>query len=204
MPCGPRQRWKGASPSKEAAHERSVHRGRCGASLETPRAGRPGSGGLAARSDFDKPRCREASRSVGPSGPLASRAPSHFVSGQRGNELEYGLPGAAKNTGEESCLVESGEGRHAAPAADQTRAASHTAVPWAGFGEAPLISHCTAQPRSSEPLFRVALSPSFWLYPGRFGRGEARHRRPSSTLPGQRRERSPSAKLIIKNEEMAP
>ena len=28
------------------------------------------------RADFDKPRCREASRPAGPSGPLASRAPS--------------------------------------------------------------------------------------------------------------------------------
>jgi hypothetical protein len=57
--------------------------------IQTPRAGRLGFGGLAALHRFDKPRCREASRPVGPStlvcahcvdwrapGPLASRAPS--------------------------------------------------------------------------------------------------------------------------------
>ncbi len=56
--------------------KREVHRGRDGANLKTPRAGRLGLGGLAVLSDFDKPRCREASRSAGPLGPLASRAPS--------------------------------------------------------------------------------------------------------------------------------
>jgi hypothetical protein len=34
---------------------------------QTPRAGRLGTGGLAAITDFDKPRCREALRPVGPS-----------------------------------------------------------------------------------------------------------------------------------------
>jgi len=37
-----------------------------------------GFGGLAAMTDFDKPRCREASRPVGPLGPVAFRAPSAF------------------------------------------------------------------------------------------------------------------------------
>ena len=34
------QRWKGAPPPEGAAPERYIHRGRCGADLETPRAGR--------------------------------------------------------------------------------------------------------------------------------------------------------------------
>jgi hypothetical protein len=63
--------------------------GRVRSKPQTPRAGRLGFGGLAARfafslepgrkastQDFDKPRCREASRPAGPIGPLASRAPS--------------------------------------------------------------------------------------------------------------------------------
>jgi hypothetical protein len=63
--------------------------GRARSKPQTPRAGRLGFGGLAARfafsleperkarhKDFDKPRCREASRPAGPIGPLASRAPS--------------------------------------------------------------------------------------------------------------------------------
>jgi hypothetical protein len=57
-----------------------------GASLQTSRAGRLGiwrtcgntlrSAQARRRADFDKPRYREVSRPVGPSGPLASRAPS--------------------------------------------------------------------------------------------------------------------------------
>ncbi len=48
---------------------------------------------------FDKPRCREASRPVGPFGPLASRAPS--VGGGRQETRTTGLLGAStKNTGD--------------------------------------------------------------------------------------------------------
>jgi hypothetical protein len=35
------------------------------------------------KKDFDKPRCREASRPVGPRGPKAFRAPSHFFEERR-------------------------------------------------------------------------------------------------------------------------
>src|SRR3954451_14724130 len=50
--------------------------------------------------DFDKPRCREASRSVGPAGPKASRAPSLFEA-SGGIAIREGLPGAdIKNTGD--------------------------------------------------------------------------------------------------------
>src|SRR5690349_9917975 len=46
--------------------------------------------------DFDKPRCREASRSAGPVGPLASRAPSAF-SGSGGQGLRA-YPALAQRT----------------------------------------------------------------------------------------------------------
>ena len=81
--------WRGRPP------------GRVRSKPKTPRAGRPGFGGLAARfadrsnqserrgtQDFDKPRCREASRPAGPIGPLASRAPS--VGGGRQKSKEDG------------------------------------------------------------------------------------------------------------------
>ena len=86
--------------------KREVHRGRDGANLKTPRAGRHGNGGLAALSDFDKPRCREASRPAGPSifvcahcvnlsapRTLASRAPSVlFESGGQYRNTAYPAP----------------------------------------------------------------------------------------------------------------
>src|SRR3954451_8184896 len=54
--------------------------------------------------DFDKPRCREASRSVGPAGPKASRAPSVFEA-SGGIAIREGLPGAdIKNTGDDARL----------------------------------------------------------------------------------------------------
>ena len=75
------QRWIGGpsnSRGKAGRLKREVHRGRGGANLKTPRAGRHGNGGLAALSDFDKPRCREASRSAGPSGPWRPARPRYF------------------------------------------------------------------------------------------------------------------------------
>jgi hypothetical protein len=48
---------------------------------------------------FDKPRCREASRSVGPSRPLAFRAPSSSWAAQRSDD---GLPGADQEYGRRS------------------------------------------------------------------------------------------------------
>ena len=70
-----------------------------GANLETPRAGRRGTGGLAA-DRFDKPRCREASRPVGPVDPTASRAPSVLVRGRRIADDERGRTRRRpKNTG---------------------------------------------------------------------------------------------------------
>src|SRR5665647_796376 len=67
--------------------------------------------------DFDRPRCREASRSAGPSifvcahcvnlsapGTLAFRAPSALISGRGGSETTA-YPGPIKNTGDESRLL---------------------------------------------------------------------------------------------------
>ena len=51
-------------------------------------------------SSFDKPRCREASRRVGPYGPLAFRAPSDFEGGQ---SWKTAYPGPVKNTGAFAC-----------------------------------------------------------------------------------------------------
>ena len=62
-----------------------------------------GFGGLAALQDLDKPRCREASRPVGPSGPRASRAPS-FLLARRKLLHPDGVPGAAKKQGDDACL----------------------------------------------------------------------------------------------------
>jgi hypothetical protein len=60
-----------------------------------------GFGGLAAlHKDFDKPRCREASRPAGPVRTLASRAPSVLFSGQA--VLTDGVPGADKECGRRS------------------------------------------------------------------------------------------------------
>ena len=78
---------------KGTAPERSAHRGSCGASLKTPRAGRRGNGGLAvatlrkvagpgwklsvgqARFAAGSPWCREVPRSVGPSRPRRPARP---------------------------------------------------------------------------------------------------------------------------------
>ena len=49
--------------------------------------------------DFDKPRCREASRPAGPFGPLASRAPSVLCPGDADLPPDDGAPGAAKKQG---------------------------------------------------------------------------------------------------------
>ncbi len=88
------------------------HRGRRGANLKTPRAGRLGLGGLAALSDFDKPRCREASRPAGPSilvcaylrkpecapDPWRPARPRHC----RGGGLDDGLTRGRKEYGQRS------------------------------------------------------------------------------------------------------
>ena len=87
------------------------HRGRCGASRLNTARGTPWvwrTCGTLCRSleperkarhkDFDKPRCREASRPAGPIGPLASRAPFGWGGRQeikndgpaRGLDKEYG------------------------------------------------------------------------------------------------------------------
>ena len=59
--------------------ERTDHRGERGANLTNTARGTPlDLADLRHYQDFDKPRCCEASRPVGPSGPQASRAPSDF------------------------------------------------------------------------------------------------------------------------------
>jgi hypothetical protein len=52
---------------KDGGLKRSVHRGRCGANLPNTARGTPWQRRTCGNSDFDKPRCREASRSAGPS-----------------------------------------------------------------------------------------------------------------------------------------
>jgi len=72
---------------------------------QTSRAGRRGTGGLAALQGLDKPRCREASRPVGLSifvcafcvnlnapGPEASRAPFSFLGGRLNRNTAYPAP----------------------------------------------------------------------------------------------------------------
>jgi hypothetical protein len=53
----------------------------------------------ASTQDFDRPRCREASRPAGPFGPLASRAPSVLFPGDADLPEHDGVPGAAKKQG---------------------------------------------------------------------------------------------------------
>jgi hypothetical protein len=48
------------------------------------------------------PRCREASRSVGPTGPLASRAPSGSSEGEAERDGECGAPAPTKQQGRRS------------------------------------------------------------------------------------------------------
>ena len=69
--------WSSTVEGRPRALKRSTTGDRRGANLKHRARDALGFGGLAAlHKDFDKPRCREASRPVGPSGPLASRAPS--------------------------------------------------------------------------------------------------------------------------------
>ena len=58
-----------------------------------------------AGTDFDKPRCREASRPAGPSGPPASRAPSVLIFGAADLKWECRRTRRlTKNTGDGACL----------------------------------------------------------------------------------------------------
>ena len=94
------QRWIGGPfDKKKGCLKRSVHRGRSGANQNTAR-GTPEPGGLAVISKLDKPRCREASRPVGPPGPLAFRAPSSFWGAQ---DQTTACPGPLKNAGDDAC-----------------------------------------------------------------------------------------------------
>jgi len=101
-----------SSPEGEAP-ERSVHRGRCGASLQTPRAGRLGFWRTCGITDFGKPRCREAPGPAGPSTYVCARCASlsaprtlgvpRALGSFRGRaEGEYGVPRAAKNRGDDA------------------------------------------------------------------------------------------------------
>jgi hypothetical protein len=109
--CGVREgcsSQKGSSvpPAAEEAQQRWVKivcpPGSAWCKPQTPRAGRHGNGGLAALSDFDKPRCREASRSAGPPGPWRPARPRYFFGAA---DMEVGLPGAAKNAGDDACAL---------------------------------------------------------------------------------------------------
>ena len=95
--------------NRQTRTERTDHRGARGANLTNTARGTPlDLADLRHYQDFDKPRCREASRPVGPSGPQASRAPSvSFEAG--GGIADVGsvpapgqttaYPAPAKNTG---------------------------------------------------------------------------------------------------------
>jgi len=67
------------SPAVGSEHL-SARRGRRGANLTNTARGTPRDRRTCGYSDFDRPRCREASRSAGPLDPTASRAPSFFES----------------------------------------------------------------------------------------------------------------------------
>ena len=98
----------GDEPNRRTDH----HRGPCGASLQTPRAGRLGTWRTCGLTDFSMPRCCEASRSVGPSalfahtaqacvrpGPLVSRAPSVLFRASRKRLRTAAHPGPTKEYG---------------------------------------------------------------------------------------------------------
>src|SRR5207237_10851720 len=68
------------------------HRGRCGANLKHRARDAWDLADLRHLKDFDKPRCREASRPVGPSGPRRPARP-RFFSGRAANKTAGG-PGA--------------------------------------------------------------------------------------------------------------
>jgi hypothetical protein len=94
---GPK-RWIGMPRNPRESRgclKRSAHRGRCGANLKHRARDAFGSGGTAALSGLDKPRCREASGPAGPSGPTG--VPRALLFGARRN-LEGGLPGADQRT----------------------------------------------------------------------------------------------------------
>jgi hypothetical protein len=81
-----------------------VHRGRCGANL-THRARDASEKRTCGNNGFDKPRCREASRPVGPIGPdSVPRALGSFRGGRK-RRPKTGVPGASlKNTGDDARL----------------------------------------------------------------------------------------------------
>ena len=81
-----RQRLKGMSTGGQA-EQTYKHRARDAGDLADLRY-----------SDFDKPRCREASGSVGPLRTRRSARPRSYR-GARRKDLDYGVPGAAKEYG---------------------------------------------------------------------------------------------------------
>jgi hypothetical protein len=89
------QRWIGGLPIREERRvrlKRDVHRGRGGANLKTPRAGRLGNGGLAVirtSARLDAARCRGPQVRQDPGIP---RALGSF-SGRRGSRMETAYPG---------------------------------------------------------------------------------------------------------------
>jgi hypothetical protein len=139
-----------ALAAKAGGPERRVHQGRCGADLKTPRAGRLGTWRTCGLTDFSMPRCCEASRSVGPQGPNASRAPSVLIRERRTWTADCGSPGADQ----------------------RIRAMTHVRA----AGAAAIDKSC-GQPPPDAPKpfmdqgFRVASKPRFWLYPPRFRSG---------------------------------
>jgi hypothetical protein len=94
------QRWIGSLPirkERQGRLKRSVHRGRDGANLTNTARGTPWKRRTCGFTDFDRPRCCEALRSAGPSGPLAFRAPSVLF--EAAAKMEDGVPGAGKEYG---------------------------------------------------------------------------------------------------------
>ena len=86
--------------NRQTRTERTDHRGERGANLTNTARGTPlDLADLRHDQDFDKPRCCEASRPVGPSGPQASRAPSAFFEAGGSNFQKTADPAPVKNTG---------------------------------------------------------------------------------------------------------
>src|SRR6185437_6441567 len=88
-----------ALAAKAGGPERRVHQGRCGADLSNTARGTPWGWRTCGLTYFSMPRCCEASRSVGPQGPRASRAPSVLLGSGGMGMRTAAHPGPTKEYG---------------------------------------------------------------------------------------------------------
>ena len=98
--------WRGRPPGRVRSKP-IKHRARDALGLADLRHALPfrsNQSGRRGTQDFDKPRCREASRPAGPIGPWRPARPRLGAGGKRAKKT--GLPGASiKNTGDGACAV---------------------------------------------------------------------------------------------------